>query len=480
MGSRLAVRLADAGHEVRALSRSARRPLPAGVQGVVVDVGDEAALRRALDGVDAALYLVHSMAAGEDFASQDRALATTFASAAASAGVARIVYLGGLGSGELSHHLASRHEVGAALAAGPVPVVELRAAVVLGSGSISFEMLRYLTERLPAMVCPRWIRTRIQPIAEVDLLAHLERSLDDDVPPGIYEVGGPEVATYHDMIAAYARVRGLRRRRIIDVPLLTPRLSARWVDLVTPVDRRVSHTLIESLGTEVVVQDAARTHAVFGIDGHGVDAAIARALADQAAEIPDRLFDLPAGTDQGVYAMHERAEVCPADVAAVRRGLRTGGGDLGWYGMAWAWRLRLALGRLFGERLSLHHPDVVEPGATVDWWTVARLDDDTIVLATDRWFCGEAWLGYRLEVPDEGPPARLVQVGALRSKGVVGFVYWRVLWPIHLFVFEAMATRRAALGSTAGRRWAPLIRAGGSGLRRRSRGRRRRARRPPS
>ncbi|HEX4866538.1 MAG TPA: NAD(P)H-binding protein [Acidimicrobiales bacterium] len=227
-GTKLVPRLAAAGHEVVALARSVDSIRPGDeIEARAVDIEDATALTAALQGVDAAVYLVHSMAGGADFAERDRQLAATFAAAAATAGVRRIVYLGGLGGGDLSDHLASRHEVGETLASGAVPVVELRAAVILGSGSISFEMLRYLTERLPAMVCPRWIRTRIQPIAEVDLLAHLERSLDGAVAPGVYEVGGPDVTTYREMIAAYARVRHLRPRGIVDIPLLTPGLSAR-------------------------------------------------------------------------------------------------------------------------------------------------------------------------------------------------------------------------------------------------------------
>lgn len=453
VGTKLVPRLAAAGHEVVALARSVDSIRRADrVEARAVDIGDGAALAGALDGVDAAVYLVHSMAGGADFAERDRDLARTFAEAAAAAGVGRIVYLGGLGGGELSDHMASRHEVGQALAAGPVPVVELRAAVILGSGSISFEMLRYLTERLPAMVCPRWIRTRIQPIAEVDLLAHLERALDEAVPPGVYEVGGPDVTTYREMIAAYARVRGLRPRRIIDVPLLTPGLSARWVDVVTPVDRQVSHTLIESLGTEVVVTDGDLAQAAFGIGCLGVDAALERALADQRAAVADQLFELPTGTHEGIYAMHEHATVATADLPAVRDGLRACGGDLSWYGLAWAWRLRIALGRLVGEHLELHRPPVVEPGAQVDWWTVARADESTLVLTTDRWFCGEAWLGYRVDPAEGGAgEAHLVQVGALRSKGLLGVVYWRVVWPIHLVVFELMAKRQAKVKVAAGR-----------------------------
>ena len=284
VGRALVRRLLDNGHDVVALGRSADT-LPADTRAVAVDVGDETATAHALAGADAAYYLVHSMAAGGEFRAVDLHLATAFGRAAARAGTGRIIYVGALGqtSGTASSaHLASRHEVGSALADGGVPVIELRAAVVFGSGSISFEMLRYLTERLPVMVCPRWVRTRIQPIALADLLSYLEQSLD--VPPGVYEVGGAEVTTYRDMISEYARVRGLRSRRILDIPWLTPHLSSYWVDLVTPVDRSVSHALIESLVTEVVVIESDPAERAFSVTPMGVEQALMAALDDQEEE----------------------------------------------------------------------------------------------------------------------------------------------------------------------------------------------------
>ena len=207
------------------------------------------------------------MAGGSGFPARDLELAASFGAAAGEAGVGRLVYLGALGAGPLSEHLASRQEVGAALGATGIPVVELRAAVVIGSGSASFEMLRYLTERLPFMVCPRWVRTRVQPIAESDLLDRLTEGLV--LPAGIHEIAGDEVTTYWDMIQAYARARGLRRRAIVDVPLLTPRLSAYWVDLVTPVDRSVTHALIDSLVTDVVLQSSSPVGVVVAAVGRG-------------------------------------------------------------------------------------------------------------------------------------------------------------------------------------------------------------------
>lgn len=439
VGRRLVAHLAAAGREVVALGRHAATLPHEAAARIAVDVSDTAALVRALAGVGTAYYLVHSMAGGADFPERDRELARSFSRAAAQAGVRRIVYLGGLGRGELSEHLRSRQEVGRELASAGVEVVELRAAVVIGAGSISFEMLRYLTERLPVMICPHWITTAVQPIAERDLLCYLERAAQ--VPPGVYEVGSPDPTTYREMIAAYARVRGLRHRRIIDVPVLTPRLSAWWVHLVTPVDRQVSHALIESLTTDVVVEDPEATRAAFGFDPLPVADAIRAALDEQAARVPDGLLGFTEGLRDGVYAMTARAALPAGAAPAARDDLTRAGGDLGWYGLAPAWRARMLLGRIAGERLHLRRPETVEEGATVDWWRVERATAGSLVLGTDRWFCGEAWLGYRVV---DGSAARVEQVAALRPRGLGGFLYWRALWPVHLLVLRLMAARRAA------------------------------------
>ncbi len=357
-----------------------------------------------------------------------------FGRAAARAGVGRIVYLGGLGHDPSSDHLASRQEVGVALGAAGVPVVELRAAVVLGSGSISFEMLRYLTERLPFMVCPRWVRTAIQPVALVDMVEYLVGSLV--VVPGVYEIGGAEITTYRDMIDAYARARGLRPRLIVDVPYLTPRLSSYWVDFVTPVDKRVSHALIESLVTEVVVEDGARTAAAFSVQPLGVEAAIRRALDDQATAIEVALLDRPSGLDEGVYTESVAIPIGGADEQALDADLDRVGGDLDWYGLPWGWRVRIWAGRVMGERWRTGRPRTVESGARVDWWVVTRRAPGELVLRGDGWFPGDGWLGWRV-LGD-----RLVQVGALRPKGVPGFLYWKLLQPVHRKVFEAQARHR--------------------------------------
>ncbi len=439
VGRGLVARLVGDGHAVLALSRSGTA-VP-GAAARAVDVGDEAALTEALAGYAVAYYLVHSLAAG-DFRARDLRLAESFGRAAGAAGVDRIVYLGGLGQDPTSEHLASRQEVGAALGAAGVAVVELRAAVILGAGSISFEMLRYLTERLPFMVCPRWVRTAIQPVALADMVDYLAFAVG--AAPGVYEIGGAEVTTYRDMIDAYARARGLPRRLIVDVPYLTPRLSSYWVDFVTPVDRNVSHALIESLGTEVVVRDPARTTEAFGIEPLGVVEAITRALDDQVAALDHDLLSRESGLLDGVYTERVLAPCGDLDPAAIDADLARIGGSLDWYGLVGLWRVRLALGRLIGERWTLSQPARCEAGADVDWWTVVDRAPGRLALRGRDWVPGDAWLGY--EVGDDG----LVQVGALRTRGVLGFLYWKALVPVHRRVFVSLARHRVTRARGAG------------------------------
>ncbi|HEX6310855.1 MAG TPA: DUF2867 domain-containing protein [Acidimicrobiia bacterium] len=434
VGRALVAELGERGHDVVALSRRGDG-VPGATVARALDVGDETAVARALCGCDAAYYLVHSLGAG-DFRRRDLELAGGFGRAAAAAGVGRIVYLGGLGDEPESEHLASRQEVGVALGDTGVPVVELRAAVILGTGSISFEMLRYLTERLPVMVCPRWVRTAIQPIALADVVAYLTRSLD--VAPGVYEIGGADVTTYREMIATYARVRGLRARRIVDVPYLTPRLSSYWVDLVTPVDQSVSHALIESLTVEVVVHRARETAGAFGIEAAGAGAAIEAALDDQERIVDDTLLTRERGLADGVYTERAVTPLSPRAVERADADLDAIGGSYGWYGLGWAWRARAGLGRLLGERWRLLRPARVEADAPVDWWTVTRRGPSTLVLRARDWFVGEGWLGFEIR------GSELAVTGALRTKGAPGFLYWKLLQPLHRRVFAALARGRVA------------------------------------
>ena len=269
IGSRLVPRLLAAGHQVVCLARTPAklddRPWRDRVEVRRCDVMIADDVERALEGCDAAYYLIHSMGEQADFADADRTAAENFARGAEVNRLQRIVYLGGLGGAEdLSDHLASRQEVGGVLAGGATPVTELRASVVIGAGSVSFEMLRYLTEVLPVMVTPRWVETRTQPIAIRDVLTYLVAVLDDDARSVVYEIGGPDVVTYREMMQLYADVAGLRRRVIVPVPVLTPRLSSLWIGLVTPLPSGVARPLVDSLRNEVVVEDDAAVK--FGVD----------------------------------------------------------------------------------------------------------------------------------------------------------------------------------------------------------------------
>ncbi|HEY5093373.1 MAG TPA: DUF2867 domain-containing protein [Acidimicrobiales bacterium] len=433
VGRALTVRLLESNHDVLALHRSVKTCV-ASERTVVVDLGDEIATARALANVDAAFYLVHSMAAGDEFRDLDLRLATAFSRAASQAEVSRIIYVGALGDAPSSAHLSSRHEVGAALRNSGIDVVELRAAVVFGAGSISFEMLRYLTERLPVMVCPRWVRTRIQPIALVDLLDYLEQSLF--VAPGVYEIGGADVTTYREMISEYARARGLHKRFILNIPWLTPHLSSYWVDLVTPVDRSVSHALIESLVTEVVVVNEARTQQAFSVVPMSVERALVTALDQQDHDVADSLFTRRPGQRDGVYTVVISLAIPVGLEDSIRRDLKTIGGTLSWYGAAPGWALRLVLGRIVGEKLRRQRPETLVPGALVDWWRIAQINETQLVLRSDGWLSGDAWLGYCIH---EGS---LQQVAAFRPRGVPGFLYWTLLGPFHRIVFNQMVRHR--------------------------------------
>ena len=447
VGRKLVAHLAEAGHDVIAISR---HPDPKAsfdnVQFRAVDVAASEELQEALTGADAAYYLIHSMA-GEDFVRKDLELATGFAESAARAGVGRIIYQGALGRGKLSPHLSSRQEVGRALGSTGIDVVELRAAVILGSGSTSFEMMRYLTERLPMMICPRWVRTRTEPIALSDVLEYLVRALD--APAGVYEIGCGEVTSYQDMMHRYAEVRGLRYRPILNVPLLTLHLSGYWVDLITPLDRKVTHSLIGSMTSSVTVRDAGRTLAAFRFEPLSLEESMRKALDDQAAEIPGTMFDGLQGLSENVHRVYLEQQVEPAAAEAIRKDLAAIGGDLAWYGWPWAWRGRFVLGLLLGEKHPVGRPASMTAGEAADWWIIEETSEDALILRSAGWLTGEGWLGYWM--PAGGDCLKVS--AAFRPRGLPGFLYWFLLTPIHKAAFRAMAkarVKRAERVSAAG------------------------------
>jgi uncharacterized protein YbjT (DUF2867 family) len=465
IGGRLVPLLAARGHELVLMARDPR-PLVArfpGARVVAGDLLDPASLDRAVQDIDVAYYLAHSMRAGEaGFAERDRRSARDFAGAASRAGVLRIVYLGGLGddAAGLSEHLASRHEVGVELAAHGVPVTELRAAVVIGAGSASFEILRHLTERLPVMITPRWVDTRCQPIGIRDVLDSLVAVLDHPEVVGIVEVGGPDVLSYGEMMLTYARLRGLRRV-MIPVPVLTPRLSSYWVGLVSPIPAGIARPLIEGLRNEVIVRDPeparalgiapmpyadALRRAIDRTDRHEVESTWFDAIA-----APDHASLASAGSREGMI-VDRRSQRVAAPPERTFAEVERLGGDAGWPYADLLWRLRGLADRFVGGvgmRLGRRDADHVRVGDAVDFWRVEEVRRPTLLrLRAEMKVPGRAWLQYEV-VPAKGG-SRVVQTAFFEPKGLGGLAYWYVLYPAHAVIFRGMVRElaRRAAGAT--------------------------------
>ncbi len=466
VGGRLVPELLAAGHDVVALARQparlAGRDWAGRVELVEADATDLVQLRAALDGVDVAYYLIHSLGTGRTFEALDRRVARTFAQSAREAGVGRIVYLGGLSPDipdeELSPHLASRKEVGEILLASGVRTTVLRAAVILGSGSASFEMMRYLTERLPAMTTPRWVDNRIQPIAIRDVLHYLvgAASMPGDVSRG-FDIGGPDVLTYREMMQRYARVAGLPRRFIVGVPVLTPRLSSLWVGLVTPVPSGIARPLVASLQHEVVCRERDIARHVPDPPGGltGVDRAIKLAherIHDgevttrwSSASVPGAPSDpLPSDPDWAGGSLY--ADVREAVVAAPRdvlwSVLEEIGGENGWYSWPVAWRLRGVLDRLVGgpglRRGRRDRQHLVVDDA-LDFWRVEAIEPGRrLLLRAEMRLPGLAWLELRTDESPDGRGSLFRQRAVFHPRGLIGQLYWWAVAPFHGVVFGGM------------------------------------------
>jgi uncharacterized protein YbjT (DUF2867 family) len=466
VGGRLTAALERAGAPLRCL---ARRPevltgqVASSTQVVKGDCLDPATLPAALDGVDVAYYLVHSMGSGRDFAAKDEAAAGHFGQAARAAGVGRIVYLGGLGAmaSGLSEHLRSRQHTGGVLRASGVPVVELRASIVIGSGSLSYEMVRALVERLPVMVCPRWVQVRTQPIAIDDLIAYALAARD--LPPGaegVYEIGGPDVVSYRDIMLEYARQRGLRRW-LIPVPLLTPHLSSLWLGLVTPLYARVGRKLIESLRNPTVVTSD-RARAAFTVRPRPLPEAIARALSREDAELgatrwSDALSSaaLPSpwgGTRFGTRLVDSRARVVAADPHRAFAPVRRLGGRAGWYWGNTLWKARGAVDLAVGGpglRRGRRDPERLRVGEALDFWRVEGYEEDRLLrLAAEMRLPGRAWLQFEVSplAPDR---TEIRQTAIFDPAGLTGLLYWYALYPIHALIFSGMLRSIAARAESA-------------------------------
>lgn len=476
IGGRLAPELLDAGHQVRCLARSPGKlrdhPWADRVETVRGDVTDADSVGEAMRGIDVAYYLVHALGTGRGFEETDRKAAEIFGERARAAGVRRIVYLGGLTprgvpQEELSPHLRSRAEVGRILLDSGVPTTVLRAAVIIGSGSASFEMLRYLTERLPVMVTPSWVGTRIQPVAVRDVLRLLVGSarMPDEVNR-TFDIGGPEVLTYREMMYRYARIAGLPRRLIVPVPVLTPRLSSLWVGLVTPVPASIARPLTESLRHEVVCREHDIAQYLPDPPGSptGFDAAVTLALRRvqdaqvttrwSSASVPGAPSDpLPTDPDWAGGSLYTDHRVLTVDATpqALWRVIEGIGGDNGWYSLPLAWAVRGWLDRLVGGvglRRGRRDAERLRVGDSLDFWRVEEIEPGRLLrLRAEMRLPGLAWLEMYADTDDRGR-TRYRQRALYHPRGLLGHLYWWSVSPFHAAVFGGMA-RNIAQAATA-------------------------------
>lgn len=465
IGGRLIVELLKHGYRVRILARNPERlrnhPWIDQVEVVGGDAQDPEALKTALTGADVAYYLLHALMVKGDFETLEQQMAEKFGAAAKASGVRRLVYLGGIVSPgqEASPHLQARVDTGRILAESGVPTVELRAGVVIGSGSASFEMLRYLTERLPVMTTPKWVKNRIQPIAVRDVLRYLvgAAAIPAEVS-GVYDIGGPEVFTYADMMQGYAKAAGLRKRWIIPVPVLTPRLSSGWVGLVTPVPYTLAKRLVESLKNEVVAQpsqirtlipdpvggltplDRAVKLALVKIKDHRVETRWSDASLPGTPSEP-----LPTDPDWAGGTLYRDVRIVrgadPVDLVWSR--VESIGGDNGYSTASWAWELRGFADRLVGGvglRRGRRDPNLLQVGDAVDFWRVEELIRPKLLrLRAEMKMPGLAWLEFAVEPDAETGGTILTQVAIYAPKGLLGHLYWWLVWPMHGLVFPSMA-----------------------------------------
>jgi uncharacterized protein YbjT (DUF2867 family) len=458
IGGRLVPKLLEKGYQVRVLVRDADRLQGRGwVDQVQVFEGDvlrKDTLPEAMDDVCAAYYMIHSMMVSSDFHERDLIAARNFAETAREQGVQRIIYLGGLGDpeSELSEHLNSRQQTGEALRESGLPVIEFRAAVVVGSGSVSFEMIRYLTERLPVMICPLWVYTRIQPISIRDVLEYLVAGLKVDVKASqVVEIGGSDVVTYADMMLKYAKVRGLKRW-LFRVPVLTPRLSSYWVHWMTPIPAEIARPLIDGLKNEVIIRDNSAESIFPNIKPMNYEEAVTLALEQlQVSHMESSWSDSLSsslGDRQSValktyegMIIERRQQFVSASPEQIFEQFSKLGGEYGWLYMNWAWRVRGVIDRLVGGvgfRRGRRHPREVRVGDALDFWRVEEVQKYHLLrLRAEMKVPGKAWLQFEVS-PQEDGRCSLTQTAFFAPKGLFGILYWYLLYPFHSLIFSGL------------------------------------------
>ena len=469
VGGRLVPLLLERGHTVRCAAREPERlegrDWSDHVEAVRADALDPESMNDALRGIDTAYYLIHSMRGGENFAERDREAARNFADACRHNGVRHIVYLGGLGSDDpdASLHLKSRRETGEILRESGVTTTELRAGVVVGSGSLGFELVRYLTERLPVLICPRWVFTRTQPIAVRDLLEYLvavgERP---EVQGRVIPIGGTDVLSYGDMMLGYANARGLSRR-LVPVPVLSPRLSSYWVHFVTPVPVSIARPLILGLRNESIVPDDSARKLMPDIEPVDYDTAVRRALdklradavettwASSLASSESRSSQARLTTREGMIVEQREMVVDVTPAQAFGAFTRLGGG-FGWPALEWAWTVRGWIDRLVGGvgmRRGRRHPSELRVGDPLDFWRVEEVEPGRrLRLRAEMKVPGRAWLEFESQRDRDGR-TRLRQSAYFAPHGLFGLLYWYALYPVHSLVFGRMIAALARFAETS-------------------------------
>ena len=469
IGGRLIRELLSHGYRVRILARNPERlkdhPWIDRVEVVSGDAHEVTALDEALEGIDVAYYLLHALMSKDDFEQEEKDIAEKFGAAAKTANIKRIVYLGGIIAQNelLSPHLQSRADTGTILKSFGVPTIELRAGIVIGSGSASFEMLRYLTERLPVMTTPRWVETKIQPIAVRDVLRYLvgAAAIDSSVS-GDFDIGGPEVFSYREMMMKYAEAAGLRKRIIIPVPVLTPKLSSGWVGLVTPVPITLARRLVESLKNEVVVRDDSIRKLIpdskAGLTPfkQAVELALTRIKEANVetrwtnASVPGTPSDpLPTDPDWAGGTLYTDVRTLHSEdpIQTVWKRVEAIGGRNGYSTATWAWELRGLMDRFFGGvglRRGRRDDNTLIEGEALDFWRVEAINRPELLrLRAEMRMPGLAWLEFALEQDATGTGTVITQRALFAPKGLLGHAYWWSVWPMHGLVFPSMVKNMA-------------------------------------
>ncbi|HJN16814.1 MAG TPA: SDR family oxidoreductase, partial [Armatimonadota bacterium] len=465
VGGKLLRGLLDSGHDVRCLIRNPSaftEPDALGVECIQGDALDPATLPPAFDDIDTAYYLIHSMGVGSDFEQLDRDAAQNFAEAAKAAGVSRIIYLGALAeeSDSLSPHMRSRLEVGEILRSSNVPTLEFQASIIIGAGSLSFEIMRALVERIPIMTPPRWVRTLCQPISIHDVVAYLLDALDyEDTDTRIFQIGGAQQVSYQDLMREYQRRRGLKRL-VIPLPFVSARISSLWLALITPLHFRVGRRLIESIGREPTVVTDLSALDTFGVRPCGIADSIIRALVDEDAhfastswsdELNGKTVRQPyGGLRYGPRFVDSHIFEASCRPSSAFKPIQRIGGDAGWYYGSWLWKLRGFIDRMLGgPGLSRGRRDSgrLEHGDTVDFWCVEVFHPGRrLRFAAEMKLPGRAWLDFEARESDAGALIRATAI--FDPKGLYGLAYWFAVYPLHGWLFRGMLKRIAEHAET--------------------------------